>query len=138
MFESAQTYSYFVYLLYRLQLTGALDKDNKVYVYGTGEYALELIKFLTDREISIDGLVDDDFGKSFPSFRLPVYSSSDLCSEVKIVIIASREYQEVIYERLTKMQIANTIILKIFEKCELKSIDELGAYELQANCVLIF
>jgi len=112
--------SFYFYLKYKLDA----KKIKEIYLYGTGIYAKELLTFFDANDISVLALLDDGFGQNhFDDFDIPILKT-DTIEKTKPIVIASRNYQDIIFERLSAMGIENVRIFKVFEKVPNVSFDE--------------
>jgi len=112
--------SFYFYLKYKLDA----KKIKEIYLYGTGIYAKELLTFFDANDISVLALLDDGFGQNhFDDFNIPILKTNTIEKTIPIVI-ASRDYQDIIFERLSTMGIENARIFKVFEKVPNLSFDE--------------
>lgn len=91
-----------------------INKFNRIYIYGTGEYAQNLSKILHDDGIVIDGYVISD-GQKISKLEKPVsYISEILGQNVGIIIAISPTNMLFIRETLQKISSNNLYYFYIF------------------------
>ncbi len=110
--------SFYWYLKYRL----AQIKISEVFVYGTGLHAQGLTAFLQDENIRVIGFIDDGLGQNHQNVfeSISIFRTEDVETQPKTIIIASWDYQEVIYKRLSERKMPETQIFKVFEQVSIQ------------------
>jgi len=115
----AEFESYCSYLEYRLSLTSIKE----VYLYGIGYYAKKLLDFLETIDVTVLALLDDGYGTKQHEFNVPIQETRKTIKKPKPIVIASREHQDIIHERLFSIGIERTDILKVFIQPDITGIE---------------
>ncbi|MDR0947780.1 MAG: polysaccharide pyruvyl transferase family protein [Ruminococcus sp.] len=86
----------------------AVKSGKAIYIYGCGDVAETVFKLLTAENIAVAGLIDDGEGKKNANFTdIPTITSDSLKSDENLlIIIASLNFGNIIYERLIKKGIS--------------------------------
>jgi hypothetical protein len=106
--------SFFALTAYKLENSSF----ESIFIYGSGDWAKKLLHYLNEAGMKVCAIIDDGFGENHLRSigSLEIVSSERVFNQDKTIIVASCDYQELIYDRLIAMNMPNTHIIKLFEK----------------------
>lgn len=133
MFDS-YSYSFFALTEYRLAEIGI----ESIFIYGSGEWAQKLTTYLITKGIKVCAIIDDGYGENHLDSieNLEIIPSENVFGQTKVIIVASYDYQDLIYDRLIAMNMPNTHIIKLFERLSSETIKNCEKYQPNRSSVI--